>query len=374
MNIGFDAKRALHNKTGLGNYSRSLIGALDRYFPENDYFLFAKLTENEAFKKWAASLHHTQIVHPKNRLLDASWRSFVIPSLLARYGCRLYHGLSAELPIGSRPPNTRYIVTIHDLIFIRYPNLYHFFDRQIYFRKTLHACKTADHIIAVSQQTRRDLIELVGVSAHKISVVHLAADPIFQKPWLPQDLEALRQKLGLPRQFILNVGTLEERKNALMLLKALRLLPPELHAVFVGKPTKYQNVLDEYIAAHGLSSRVHFLNNIGFAELPGIYRLAQVLVYPSRFEGFGVPMLEAAQCGLPAIGALGSSLEEAGGPGSICVHPDDVEHLAVLIEERRKDENLRKQIRHLGLAHAERLSGQRLAEKTMDVYLSSSFL
>lgn len=374
MNIGFDAKRALHNKTGLGNYSRSLISALDQYFPENNYFLFAKLTENEAFKKWASSLSYTQIVHPKNHLIDASWRSFIIPSLLARYGCRLYHGLSAELPIGSRPPDTRYIVTVHDLIFMRYPHLYPFFDRQIYFRKTLHACKTADHIIAVSQQTRQDLTELLGVAAEKISVVPLAADPVFLQPWSELQLEGLRKRLGLPQQFILNVGTLEERKNALMVLKALRLLPAELHAVFVGKATKYQSVLDRYIAENGLASRVHFLNNIGFVDLPGIYRLSQVLVYPSRFEGFGVPMLEAAQCGVPAIGALGSSLAEAGGPGSICVHPDDVEHLALLIEERREDEELRMRIRNMGLEHAGRLSGKHLAERTMEVYRSSSLL
>lgn len=371
MNIGFDAKRALHNKTGLGNYSRSLIGALDKYFPENNYFLFAKMTENEAFKRWAAALEHTGIIHPKTKLINSTWRSLVIPSLLKKYACNVYHGLSAELPIGRRPANTKYIVTIHDLIFLRYPSLYPFIDRQIYLRKTLHACKTADHIIAVSEQTKKDLVQFLQITPEKISVIYPTVDPVFSHPWSQEALMQLRQRWNLPREFILNVGTLEERKNALMLLKALTKLPEEVHAVFVGKATKYQSVLDTYIQQNGLRSRVHFLNNIGFAELPGIYRLARMLVYPSRFEGFGVPMLEAAQCGIPSIGAIGSSLAEAGGPGCVCVNPDDVDELVMRIEERRTDEQLRAEISRLGKAHAERLSPQNMAKQTMDIYLSS---
>ncbi|MBX9448323.1 MAG: glycosyltransferase family 4 protein [Taibaiella sp.] len=369
MNIGFDAKRAFHNKTGLGNYSRSLISALDQYYPEHHYYLFAKHSENQAFQRWSAALRQTSIIHPKTHPLDVSWRSLVIPGLLSRYDCQIYHGLSAELPIGPRPKNTRYIVTIHDLIFMRYPKLYSFIDRQIYYRKTLHACKTADHIIAVSEQTKADLINIMKIEDSRISVIYPTVDEIFHKKWSNEALQMVKEKRHLPDRYILNVGTLEERKNALLLLKALPLLDDRVHAVFVGKGTRYQAELDQFIRSYRLQSRVHFLNDIQFAELPAIYQLASALVYPSRFEGFGLPMLEAACSGIPAIGARGSSLEEAGGPGAICIDPDDVEGLVYQIQKVTHDSSYRSLLIRQGYEYAAAISTAYLAKHTMEIYV-----
>lgn len=369
MNIGFDAKRAFHNKTGLGNYSRALISAMDTHFSENNYSLFTKNPGNDAFLKWSETLQHTHIVTPQRQSIGALWRSFTIPSLLSQFDIEIYHGLSAELPFGNRSRNVKYIVTIHDLIFLRMPHQYSWFDRKVYFQKTLHACKVADHIIAISEQTKRDLIQYLGIPAHKITVVLQTCDPIFEKKWTDEALKDLRTRLHLPEQFLLNVGTLEARKNALLILKSLVALDTNIHAVFVGKQTDYQVTLNAFIAEHHLEKRVHFLKNISFQDLPGIYRLSAVFVYPSAFEGFGIPVLEAAKSGVPFIAATGSSLEEAGGPGGIYIGPDDVDSLTNNISIILKNTEYKAGQIQAGLAYAQQFSLQRFAQQTMEIYL-----
>ncbi|MDA3616631.1 glycosyltransferase family 4 protein [Polluticaenibacter yanchengensis] len=368
MNIGFDAKRAFHNKTGLGNYSRALITALDEFYTTNNYILYSKKTTNQAYNKWYQQLNHARLVSPASKKLSSLWRTFSIPRLLAAHNCDIYHGLSAELPFGKKPANTKYIVTIHDLIFLRLPHLFPFIDRKIYYQKNISACKKADRIIAISEQTKADLINFLKVPAEKIDVVYQTCDTIFEQKWHEQDKQALKIKYDLPDTYILNVGTLEERKNALIILKALTQLPEKIQAVFIGKQTAYQATLNEYIEKHHLQQRVKFLSNIPFAELPGLYQLASVFVYPSTFEGFGIPVLEALKCGTPTIAATGSCLEEAGGEGAIYFHPNNSEALKDAIEKILHDPAFTAQIIHKGYEHAALFSNQAFADKTIEVY------
>ena len=370
MNIGFDAKRAFHNRTGLGNYSRALITALDEFYPNNNYILYSKNSENEQYCNWFRQLEHSQWIQPKSRSFGSLWRTFSIPRLLQEHHCDIYHGLSAELPIGKKPVNTKYIVTIHDLIFLRLPHLFPFIDRKIYYQKNIYACKTADKIIAISEQTKADLINLLKVPAEKIDVVYQTCDATFDQKWSDSDKQLLRHKYNLPNTYILNVGTLEERKNALIILKALKNLPENIHAVFIGKQTAYQDSLNQFIEQNNLQHRVMFLSNIPFAELPGIYQLASVFAYPSRFEGFGIPILEALKSGIPTIAATGSCLEEAGGNGAVYFHPDDDLALKNAIEQILNNPSFTKELIEKGYKHAALFTNKSFADQTMKVYQS----
>lgn len=368
MNIGFDAKRAFFNKTGLGNYSRNLIKALLQYHPEHQYQLYTpKPGKTDLFPE-ALRTPGAQLIGPGGLWPPALWRTMGIPLSLRANKTDIYHGLSAELPLGATPPGTKYVVSVHDLIFMRFPELYGSFDRKIYLKKTRAACARADKVIAISEQTKRDLISFLSVAEEKIDVVYQNCDSAFGVPVAAEHLEMIRQKYRLPQKMLLCVGTIEKRKNAGVILKAMAQLPLDIHLVLVGRPTAYQAEIDALIATHDLSSRVHILHQVPFADLPALYQMAAIFVYPSIFEGFGIPVIEALNAGTPVIAATGSCLEEAGGPDSSYFDPDDegtlCRHILSLWEDPARSA-VRVQA---GLQYAARFSAQRFAQDTMKVY------
>lgn len=368
MIIGFDAKRAFRNRTGLGNYSRSLIEALHQYFPQHQYDLFIPLKEGPTLFDQAFNMDHVRVIQSPSQFISSLWRTFRVPFLLRKKGVQLYHGLSAELPAGTPPAGIPYVVTIHDLIFLRFPELYPLIDRKIYTLKTSAACKKADRIIAISEQTKRDLVTYLDVDPEKISVVYQTCNPVFEQEVTVARKQEIAQKYHLPERFILSVGTIEERKNTLIIAKALLDLPEEVKLVLVGKPTEYQEKLKAFIREHKLESRVMILPGISFEELPVLYRLANIFVYPSIFEGFGIPVIEALKSGVPVIAAKGSCLEEAGGPDSLYIEPDDAKMLAQHIRSLWNDEALRQAQITKGLQFARKFSLEAFATDTMQVY------
>ncbi|RQO31759.1 glycosyltransferase family 1 protein [Taibaiella sp. KBW10] len=369
MKIGFDAKRAFKNRTGLGNYSRSLIEALHQYFPQHQYQLFTPLLEGKpSLFDEAFDMKSVRVVQARTKFLSSFWRTFRVPSLLHKKGVQLYHGLSAELPAGTKPKGVPYVVTIHDLIFLRFPELYPAMDRKIYGYKTRAACEKADMIIAISEQTKQDLISYLQVPAEKITVVYQTCNPVFERSVSEVCKKEISQKYHLPERFILCVGTLEARKNALLLLKSLLHLPKEVNVVLVGKPTEYQKKIEAYIKEHHLENRVWMLPQVSFDDLPVLYQLASIFVYPSIFEGFGIPVIEALKSGVPVIAATGSCLEEAGGPDSLYVRPDDDFALAQHIAALWDDEDFRQAQIEKGLTFAQKFSLKDFAAHTMQVY------
>jgi glycosyltransferase involved in cell wall biosynthesis len=168
---------------------------------------------------------------------------------------------------------------------------------------------------------------------------------------------------------LLYVGTIEERKNLLLLAKALPYLPRNINIVAIGRQTPYADKVKKQLQKSGLTQRVKFMTNIPSDVLPAIYQLAEIFVYPSKYEGFGIPMLEALCSGIPAIGAKGSSLEEAGGPSSIYVNPEDEKELADAINQILADESLRKSMIADGYKYAEQFLPERLVENLSEVYL-----
>ena len=287
---------------------------------------------------------------------------------MKRDNIRLFHGLSNELPLTiHRVREVKSVVTVHDLIFLRLSHCFSLVDRLIYNYKCRYACKHADHIIAVSECTKRDIIHYYGIPADKISVIYQGCSSLYACRVGKDKRKEVMRSYRLPERYILSVGTIEERKNALAIVKALEYLPDELHFVLVGRPTAYIHQLKEFMTKAGLQDRVHFLHGIPSDDLPAIYQSAETFVYPSVYEGFGIPILEALHSGIPVVAATGSCLEEAGGEHSLYVSPHDVEGLAAAIA-RTQEPSLRATMIEEGLKWAQRFTQEQMARETMECY------
>ncbi len=371
MRIGFDAKRFFSNFTGLGNYSRFIVNALSETYPENEYLLYApKLRShpevNSIIQNVFIKLKKPSQLTTSLRL-GSFWRSYNLGKIAARDGVQLFHGLSNELPL-TKPRQLKTVVTVHDLIFKRFPEFYKPVDIQIYNWKLRRACRLADKIIAISKQTADDLIEFFNVEPAKIEVVYQGCHPNFKRTYTQEQLNAVQLRYNLPKEFILNVGTIESRKNVLPLLQSLKFLKHDLPVVVVGKATAYMKQLTDYIAVNGLEKRVIFIHHAAFADLPAIYRLATVFVYPSLFEGFGIPIVEAISCGVPVITSLGSCFAEAGGPDCMYVDSKSPEQFADALEIVLSDEVRALQMVGKSQSYIERFEPRVIASDLMRIY------
>jgi len=367
MKIGFDAKRAFLNNTGLGNYSRWLITSLASFYPDNSYHLYTTRSSERARIFNAFKNVHTTIA--PNKTFSAYWRSRGIIKDLKRDGIEVYHGLSHELPSGIHKTHIKSVVTVHDVIALRFPQYFSAINRYIYNSKLKYACRVADEIVAISERTKQDLTEMLGVDANKINVIYQSCDASFKTECDDAQKQSVKEKHQLPDQYILSVGTIEERKNLLLLINALPQVK-DIPLVVIGKQTDYADKVNAAIAQHNLIDRVIFLNKVDFVDLPAIYQLAQVFVYPSRYEGFGIPILEALCSGTPVIAATGSCLEEAGGPDSLYIDPDDAAGLAAKLMMVLGDENLRQKMITRGKEYSRNFDDDKLAAQMMAVYPS----
>lgn len=368
--IAYDAKRITHNATGLGNYGRMMIEALARFAPANRYLLYTPDPGRDDLRDRLPQTPQIEFRYPqrpRKGIGKAWWRSFGLRHELPA-DVALFHGLAGELPFGLHKSGVRSVVTIHDLIFLRFPTYYKWIDRTIYAYKYRKACRTADRIIAISEATKRDIVEFFGIAPEKIDVVYQGCDESFKREVAEETRRAVRAKYGLPERYILYVGSIEPRKNLLLVMQAAARMAEPPHVVAIGKRTPYTAEVERFAAQHGLSERLHVFDRVEFAELPAFYSMADVFVYPSRFEGFGIPMIEAASCGVPTIGATGSSLEEAGGPDAAYVDPDDPQALADTIARIRADDTLRRRMIERGRAYVARFEPEKVVADLLEVY------
>lgn len=328
MRIGFDAKRLFCNATGLGNYSRTLVENLHQYYPESELHLYTpKITLAQLSQPFLQGNYHIQQAPPK--AFKAYWRSRGIIKQLLNDNIQLYHGLSHELPWGIHKTKIPTIVTIHDLIFKRYPELYPWLDRQFYEQKMRYCTQYATGIIAISEQTKADLQTFYQIPAERIQVIYQSCQSIFYTN--PKTLPAPT----VPKSYLLWVGSFQKRKNFSLLLQAYTQLAPEdrLPIVAVGGNSKHREELEQQAAANGLSPWLHWHTEVSnTSTLHQLYQHASLLVYPSIFEGFGLPIAEALLTEVPVVAAQSSSLPEAGGPNSIYIDPASPVDLAAAIK------------------------------------------
>ena len=372
LTIAFDGKRAANNRTGLGNYSRHIIGLLAKFFPSNRYVIFlTKPNKNEQLRKILEQNPKIETVLPKSGIwkkMSSLWRVFGISKEIAEYEPLIYHGLSNELPLTIKKTNAKSVVTIHDLIFLKYPKYYNFFDRKIYAYKFRKACENADKIIAVSECTKRDIVEIFKISPDKIKVIYQGCDKVFKTEISSETLLNVKQKYNLPDRFLLNVGSIEERKNALLIVKALPHLKEKFPLVIVGKRTKYTLEIEREAEKLGVNNLLHIFDKVPFEDLAPIYHLAEVFIYPSRYEGFGIPIIEAINCGVPVVAATGSCLEEAGGHDCQYVNPDDEKALSAAIEKFLYNKEFCKKSVEQSKKYVQRFSEDNQAKQLMECY------
>ena len=368
MRIGYDAKRAFLNRTGLGNYSRWLIRSLASCYPGNSYYLYTPKVDAGKRIDFPGDLKNTITVLPKKKAFSSLWRSFGIVKNLEQDHIELYHGLSHELPTGITKKGIKSVVTIHDLIFMRFPEYFGLISRTIYGIKVKYACRIADKIIAISERTKTDLVELLNIPADKINVIYQGCDDSFKSIASDSQKRSVAEKYNLPSEFILSIGTIEKRKNLLQLIQAMPGLNRRIKLVVIGRETDYAAQVKQAITDLNLKDEVMFLKAVPFTDLPVIYQLAKVFVYPSRYEGFGIPVLEALCSGTPVIAATGSCLEEAGGPDSLYVGPDDANALTAQLNLVLGDQNLRQKMVDRGKEYSANFEDKKLMNQVMSVY------
>ena len=371
--IGMDAKRAVLNSTGLGNYSRYAVDAISGAFPDARLRLYTpRVVENSRLQPLLAR-PNVALAAPRRRGLTGSgalWRTWGIAADLRADGLDVFHGLSNELPQSIAAAGCASVVTIHDVIWRRVPHDYSFADRCLYDWKYGSSLRRATRVIAISECTKADIVADFGIAPDKIDVIYQGVAPCFRRNVDSAHREAARKALGLPERYIVQVGRIEGRKNQLLTVKALRALPADVKLLLSGprRMGGYAAEIDRYIAAHGLDDRVIWVDGIGFDMLPAVYAGAQAVAYPSRYEGFGLPVAEALSMGTPVVAATGSCLEEAGGDGAIYVDPDDPGAMADALRAIIDDSALRGRLAAAGADHVRRFTMDAFAEATMRCY------
>lgn len=361
MKIAFDGKRFFNNSSGLGNYSRDLVRILGTYFPENQYVLFNK---NQSEKgKEILQLPNVSFLETSKGNFS---RQFKMGKDAQQINADIFHGLSGELPLKWTEKPIKKIVTIHDLIFMRFPQYYSFFDRKIHFWKFKKAAEQADLIIAISEQTKQDIIHYLEVPESKIKVIYQGCHKAFKENKCAQFLNSIKEKYNLPERFILNVGTIEERKNLLNIVKAIQ--ETEISLVVIGKKTKYFKKVQNFIDKNALQKQVLFLENVSMEELAAIYKLADIFVYPSFFEGFGIPIIEALFSETVVITSNLSCLPEAGGEDSVYINPHHFEDIKAKILFLWNNESERNRRAAKSLEFVQKFNDKEIGKNLQSVY------
>lgn len=379
MNIGYDGKRAFQNKTGLGNYSRSLVTILKQYFPQHQYRLFAP-KQTALFD--IRSLGQVEAITPKKsfyKKFPTIWRQFGMIKEIADSGLDIYHGLSNELPRGIEKTGIKTVVTVHDLIFERFPDTYHFDERYVHRWKIKRACKIADAIIAISNQTRDDLVNFYSVNPDKISVCYQSCNPIFEAKVTDAAKAVVKNRYNLPDKYFLFVSSIAPRKNLAVICKAMVLVKDLINIplVVIGDGKKVKEEVRHFMQANGMAERLVFLNELPAAkenafisaeDFPAIYQQALALVYPSIFEGFGLPLLEALWSNLPVICSNTSSLPEVADNAALYFAPDDHKMLASHIRDIATNVTLAEELKLNGFIRAQKFASANYATSIMNVY------
>jgi len=381
MNIGYDGKRAFQNKTGLGNYTRSLIDILSRFYPQHQYHLFAP-KQTSLFD--IDSFSNVHAIHPEGyfyKKFPALWRRYGMVNAIQRAATDIYHGVSNELPTGIEKLPVKTVVTVHDLIFERYPETYHFDERFVHRWKIKKACKIADAVIAISRQTKDDLVNFYNIDPSKISTCYQSCNPIFERQISHEEKQLVKHRYNLPDNYFLFVSSIAPRKNLVAICRAMILLKETISIplVVIGDGKKEKEEVKQLMKLNGMEDQLILLNELPVSkessftsatDFPAIYQLALAMIYPSLFEGFGLPVLEALWSRLPVICSNTSSLPEVAEDAALYFAPDDHALLAKHLLAITTDAVLAEELRTKGFQQAQKFGTRQYADNIMKVYNS----
>ncbi len=401
MHIGIDYTAAIQQRAGIGRYTRELVGALLRLtvrsqarsdsgvpsvrsearsdsgvpYPEEDYRYTLFAAAGRPFVRSQARSDSGVPFFPSVRLrflpISDEWAARLwhrarlpIPVEVFTGPVDLFYSPDFVLP--PTRPRTRTLLTVHDLSFLHYPD--HFVPKLVrYLERVVPASVArADRVLADSEATRADLIRLLGTPPEKVEVLYSGVDARFRPEPEPGERERLRARYGLDRPYVLSVGTLQPRKNYVRLIRAFVRLPDTGRVLVIagGRGWLYESVLEE-AARH--PDRVRVLGFVEDEDLPALYRGADLFVFPSFYEGFGLPVLEAMACGVPVVCSGVSSLPEVAGDAALLVDPEDEEGLGRAMQRALEDEELRGEMRVRGQARAALFTWERAARQLLRV-------
>jgi len=369
VRVAIDYTPAIRQGAGIGRYTRGLVSALADIDQENQYILFCA-GEPPSRKEWPPNFVLRQSAIP-SRWLTIGWHRLrlPLPAEALTGDCDLYHSPDFVLP----PLRTaRGVVTVHDLTFLRLPGCADPGLRAYLNRSVPKAVSAARHVLADSWNTRNDLIDLLQVSPGKVSVVPGAVDATFARVEDSGMLDHTRARYGLPPWFIISVGTLEPRKNYPRLVSAYALMRRQTalphHLVIVGRPGWLYKEVHERVRTEGVGEYVHFLGFVPDGDLPALYTLADLMVFPSLYEGFGIPPLEAMACGTPVVSSNNSSLPESVGSAAMTVNAEDGEGIADAMARVLGNSSLRARLIELGKVQAKQFTWTAAVHQLLAAY------
>ncbi len=371
MRITMDLTPAVQSHAGVGRYAQELACALVALGSGEEFSFFYTDPKGRRPEPPLDTLPRKTL-----RWSNKRWRLSVLLATLVGVGmdrrfpaCDVFHATDYVLPPLNRPAS---VLTIYDLTVWLFPE-YHLPLNRWFLRLLLpRFARRADAVIAISENTRRDVVRLFHISPEKVGVTCLGVDSVYRPIRDEEELARVREKYKLPNRYILYFGTIEPRKNLVSLLQAYRSLLtqskelPDL--VIGGRKGWLHEPISRSIRELGLEARVHFTDWVEDKDIPALMSGATVFVYPSFYEGFGLPPLEAMACGTPVICSNTSSLPEVVGDGGMLVEPHDLSALANAMDRVLADQDLRAGLTARGLAQARRFSWERAARETLAIY------
>ena len=366
MHMGIDCRLPSYRMGGISRYTIQLIQALNWVAGAEEFTIFHKMGEKRSFlPDGSARFSRSDLLTPCHHKFERQ----ALAVELVRHRLDVFHSPDFIPPA---PVTARRVITVHDLSFLYFPEMLTAESRRYYADQIGWAVNVADHIIADSHATRDDIIKLLGVAPERTTTIHVAADEVFSADYDVGEIGRTVAEYGIGEGYILFVGTLEPRKNLRMLLRAYHRLRKErgvkVPLVLVGsKGWLYEEIFDE-IARLGLGDCVRHLSGVSDIRLAHLYRAAGVLAFPSYYEGFGLPALEAMLGGCPVVCAGKGSLPEVVGDAAIQLDPDDIDGWMTAIEGVLSDSESAGRMRAEGFAQARKFSWLKTAEATMAVY------
>jgi glycosyltransferase involved in cell wall biosynthesis len=370
MRICLNASPAVHHIAGLGRYTQELMAALLEVDSENEYVAFYN-RPGEALVDPPLD----RLPHLTTNLATKPWRMSALVAHFARIsqdqlfpGIDLFHATDHLLP---RLTRIKSVFTLHDLVFRFYPHTHKTLNRWFLTLMMPRFLAAADAVIAVSESTKKDAIQAYGLDEAKITVIYEGVSDHFRRV-SPEAISAVRHKYSLPEQFFLTVATIEPRKNLTLLLEAYHTLRNDSSPglVIVGRKGWLYSGFFDRLHELGLENDVVFPGFVPDEDLPALYSAADVFVFPSLYEGFGLPVVEALACGTPVVTSNAASLPEVAGDAALLVDPSSVGELVRAVRDVQRNQELREELRARGPRQAAKFSWQRAARETLAVYRS----